>query len=171
VLAHGLAFHGALKNRADLLVFQPWKNDDLASGKKRGVDFERRIFRRRSDQHDVARLDVGEKGVLLRTVEAVNLINEDDGSRPAKLPRPPRLFHDSFDLLDPGGHGRKWDEVRLGRFRNDARQGGLSGSRRSPEDDRGDAIRLNGVAKELSGAEKLFQSDELFERLRPHQFR
>ena len=59
---------------------EPRKHVDLGAGKECGVHLKRWIFRRCANQHDVAAFDVGQKRVLLGLVEAVDLIDEDDGS-------------------------------------------------------------------------------------------
>ena len=56
---------------------------DLGAREQRRDHFERRIFRGRADQDDVAALDVGQKGVLLGFVEAVNFIDEHHRAAPA----------------------------------------------------------------------------------------
>ena len=47
-----------------------------AAADQRAVDGEERILRRRADQNHHAVFDVGQQHVLLRLVEAVNLIDE-----------------------------------------------------------------------------------------------
>ena len=54
---------------------------DAAAGEQRGVEFEGRVLGRGADEADGAALDVGQESVLLRLVEAMNLIDEEDGAR------------------------------------------------------------------------------------------
>ncbi len=54
---------------------------DAAAGEQRGDDLEGRIFGGRADEADGAALDVGEEGVLLGLVEAMNFIDEESGAR------------------------------------------------------------------------------------------
>ena len=58
------------------------------------------------------RLDVGQEGVLLGAVEAVDLVDEEEGAPALGLAQAHRLGHDLLDLLDAGGDGREGDEVR-----------------------------------------------------------
>ena len=51
---------------------------------------------------------------------------------------------------------------------DDARQRRLAGARRSPEDDRLQAIALDRFAQRLAGREQLLLADELVERARTH---
>jgi hypothetical protein len=72
---------------------QPLEHDDATAGEQRGVELERRVFGRRADEHDVAALDVGQEGVLLGAIEAVDLVDEEQRAlalrdAQARRPRP-----------------------------------------------------------------------------------
>ena len=54
---------------------------DAAAGEQGGDDLEGRIFGGRADEADGAVLDVGQEGVLLGFVEAMDLVDEEDGAR------------------------------------------------------------------------------------------
>jgi len=56
------------------------------------------------------RFDVGEEGVLLRFVEAVDLVDEDDGPPALGQEEPARLLHQFLDLGDFGQYGAERDE-------------------------------------------------------------
>src|SRR5947199_150914 len=89
-----------------------------ASGSLFRIDFERRVLGRRADEHDVAGFDTREEGVLLRLVEAVNLVDEHDRSTAGAPPDAFRLGHHLADLLDPREHGAERHEPRLRHIRN-----------------------------------------------------
>ena len=91
----------ALQQRDDLLLSQRLQHIHAAARKQRGNNFERRILRGRADQPDVALLHVRKKRILLGFVEAMNLVDENDGAR-AVLPRALRVGHHLLDFLDPG---------------------------------------------------------------------
>ena len=68
----------------------------LRAGEERGVDLVVRVLGRRADQRHEARLDAGQQRVLLRLVEAVDLVEEEDRApagacraapAPARAPR------------------------------------------------------------------------------------
>ncbi|GAA3269548.1 hypothetical protein GCM10020258_42320 [Sphingomonas yabuuchiae] len=61
----------------------------LRPAQKGGVEFEGGILRRRADQRDRAILDKGQEAVLLRTVEAVDLVHEQQCplAEPGMVPR------------------------------------------------------------------------------------
>ena len=60
-------------------MVEPPQDQHLAARQERGVDLEARIFGRRSDQRDGAVLDVGKEAVLLRAIEAMDLVHEQQG--------------------------------------------------------------------------------------------
>ena len=54
---------------------------DLGTGEKRRNDLEGWIFCCRANECDVTGFHVGEKSVLLRFVEAMDFVDEDDGAQ------------------------------------------------------------------------------------------
>ena len=97
-----------------MLVFgERLQGVDAAAGEQRGDDLERRVLGGGADQADGAALDVGQKGVLLRLVEAMDLVDEEDGAR-AELRGLFGIDHDLLDLLDAGEDGGELDEGGLG---------------------------------------------------------
>jgi len=56
------------------------ENVDLGAGEQRGDDFEGWILGGCADENDVAGFDVGEEGILLGFVEAVDFVDKDDGA-------------------------------------------------------------------------------------------
>ena len=107
-----------------------------APREQRAVDLERRILGGGADQHDRALLDVGQECVLLRAVEAVDLVDEED--RAAASPRALRLGlrDDLTDLLHAGEHGGKRDEARPGDVGHQRSERRFPRARRAPQDHR-----------------------------------
>ena len=93
-------------------VRQRLQHEHLRPRQQRRVDLERRVLGGRADEDDVAGLDARQKRVLLRLVEAVNLVDEHDGAAARRAA--PRFGggHDLADLLDAGEHRAERDEVR-----------------------------------------------------------
>ena len=60
----------------------------------------------RADQDDVAALDVGQEGVLLGAVEAVDLVDEQEACAALGAAQPCGVGHDVLDVLDPRGQRR-----------------------------------------------------------------
>src|SRR5690606_2570231 len=71
---------GALQEEDQLLLRQGDQLKHPRAGQERRVDLEGGVLRRRSDQDDSAVLYIGEKGILLGFVEAVNFVDEQNGS-------------------------------------------------------------------------------------------
>ena len=146
------------------------EDEHLRARQKRRIDLERRILGCRADEHDVACLDAREERVLLRLVEAVNLVDEQNrppaGGAALQLGR----RHDFADLLDAGEHRAELHEMRAGHLGDDAGQRGLAGPRRSPEDDRLQEVALDRLAQGHAGREDVLLTDHLVERPRPHSF-
>src|SRR3546814_8596528 len=56
------------------------QHQHLRPAEQRGVEREAGVFGRGADEHDRAALDEGQEAVLLRTIEAVYLIDEQQGA-------------------------------------------------------------------------------------------
>ena len=108
---------------------------DLAAREQRRVHLEVGVLGRRADQGDEALLDRRQERVLLRLVEAVDLVEEEDGApaRRAALARP--LDH-RRDLGLAGVDRRLLLEGRVGGCGDDPRERRLARARRAVEDRR-----------------------------------
>ena len=111
---------------------------------KRAVELERRVLGGRADEDDVARLDVRKEDVLLRAVEAVDLVEEED--RPLAVARAERarLLEDLAHLLHAGRDGRvRQEDARTSATRSAARASSCrrpGGPQRMSEGTRSSAI-------------------------------
>jgi hypothetical protein len=143
---------GAAQNDDDLILGQRLQDIDSTAREQRTVDFEGRIFGSGADQANASFLDMGQEGILLGFVEAMNFIDEDDGPR-AVLAGAVGIGHDLLDFLDPGHYGGELDEVSLGDTRNNLGESGLASSRRAPEDHRGGVIGLDLHKEGITGSE------------------
>ena len=151
----------------DLLFRQRIQHVHAAARQQRRDDLERRVLRGGADQANASLLDVGQKSVLLRLVEAMYFVHEDDGAR-AVLPRALRVGHDLLDFLDAGQHGREFDEVGVGHARDDLGQRRLANAGRSPEDERAGVVALDLHPQRLAGREDVLLADKLVKRARTH---
>ena len=68
----------AAQERDEVVVAERVEAEDLAAREQRRVHGERRVLGGRADEDDRPPLDVGKKRVLLRLVEAMNLVDEQD---------------------------------------------------------------------------------------------
>ena len=138
----GFVAESPLQQANDLLFAQRLKDVDARTRQQRGDNFERRILGGRADQPDAAFLDVRQKSVLLGFVEAMHLVDEDDGAS-AVLPCPLGVGHDLLDFLDPAEHGGELDEVGVSHAGDDLGQRGFAHAGRSPEDQRAGIVALD----------------------------
>src|SRR5699024_12417398 len=88
-----------------VLLGEALQHKDVAAGEKRAVYLKGRVLGGGADEDDAALLHKGEKGVLLGLVEAVNLVDKDDGAL-AVAAVVLRLLHHRADLLDAAGDSR-----------------------------------------------------------------
>src|SRR4051795_13235329 len=101
----------------------------------------------------------------------MDLINEDDGLRSARLPFLASLLHQCANLFDGGAGGGEGDEARPSFVGDDSRQRGLAGAGRAPENHRRDAVAFDGGAEESSLAKELIETNDVFESPRPEALR
>src|SRR5262249_52779522 len=93
-----------------------------------------------------------------------------DGSR-AVLPRSLSFRHHLLDFLDARKHRGKLHELRFRQPRDDLGQRRLSGSRRSPENQRPSIVSLNLTAERLPWSDQVFLSYKLIQHPRAHSVR
>src|SRR6266851_956571 len=106
----------------------------------------------------MAGFDVGKKSVLLRFVEAVNFVDEDDGA----MAGTGFVFgdgHDFLDFLDAGENSAERNELGAGQARDEARERGFTASRRPPEEHGAEVVVFDLHAKGFAGTKKFFLAD------------
>src|SRR5262245_27946121 len=96
-----------------------------------------------------------QKRILLGFVEAVDFIDEEDGSRAAKLTAAFRGGDDLLDFLDPRRHGADGHELGAGDRGQQPAERRLSGAGRSPEDQRMQRAVAQRLTQRPSRAEEL----------------
>ncbi len=77
------------------------QDEDLRARQQCRVHLERRVLRGGADQYDVAGLHARKKRVLLRLVEAIDFIDENDGAAPGRTPGVLGHGHHFLDLFSP----------------------------------------------------------------------
>lgn len=113
---------------------------------------------------------MGQQGILLRLVEAMDLIDEKHRQSTMVVQFSLGLVDGLPDVLHPGQHGRDGDESAVGRTGGQAPQGGLAHAWRPPEDERVQLARLERETQRLAGAEQVPLPDEFIQRLGPQEF-
>ena len=139
----------------------------LRPRQQRRVDLEVRVLRRGADERDEPLLDGRQQRVLLRLVEPVDLVEEEDRRAPAALAlaRPgDHLAH----LRPPGVDRRELLERGVGVLGGHARERRLAGAGRAEQDHRVRAPGLDRRAQRRARAEQVLLADEVVERPGPH---
>ncbi len=139
---------------------------DLAPREQRRVDLEVRILGRRPDQRDEAFLDSGQQRVLLRLVEPVDLVEEQDRPLAGAAEAVPRTGENLAHVGHRGRHRGELLEVGTGALGDDPRKRRLPASRRPEEDHRADAILGDREPQRRFLAERLLLAHELVEGAR-----
>ncbi len=141
--------------------------DHGAAREERRVHLEVRVLGRRADQRDEAVLDRVQHRVLLRLVEAVDLVDEEDRAAAVSSQPVPCARHHRADIVHPRGHGRQLLEGGSGRLRDDARERGLPDARRAVDDERGQAVLGDSEPKRGALTEYVLLAHQLVECARP----
>ena len=115
-----------------IILFQRLEDKDLAARQKCGIDLKGRVFRRSAHQNDAALLHIGEEGVLLGLVEAVDFVGKQQRAH-AHAAVFLRTRHDLLHFLDAAGHGAEFHEGGLCLFGDDARKRRFAHARRPNE--------------------------------------
>ena len=143
------------------------ESEQRGSAEQRRIDLEERILGGGADQDEQSALDRGQQCVLLRLVEPMHLIEEQDR---ALAPLPETIVGAASHLehiLHRGGDGRELLEGLRGGVRDELRQRGLTRARRPPQDHRRQSIGLDECAQRPTRAEQMFLTDDIVEGARP----
>src|SRR5215467_15423667 len=133
----------------NLLFGERLQNVHAAAGEKSRNYFKRGVLCGCTDKTYAALLHIGEEGVLLRLVEAVNFIDKYYRASPV-LASAFRIKHDLLDFLNARQHGGEFNELRLGHSGDDLRQCCLSRSWRTPKNQRAGIVTLHLRAQRLA---------------------
>src|SRR5436190_891279 len=113
-------------------------------------------------------LHVRQENVLLRLVEMMDFINEQDCLSPGCSQTIHGRGNDTAHLGDITFYAADPDEFRVRHFRNDPSQGGLAGARWAGENHRRQPIGFNGTAQQLTRPQNVLLTNELIERVWTH---
>jgi hypothetical protein len=170
VISESALFVGqcAIDQHFELLDCERLKSKNLRSRHECAVNIKEWIVSGRADEAESPCLDVWQENVLLRLVEMMDLINEQDRLSPGRAQTicgcsdNPAHFGDiAFYAADP-------DELCVRHFRNDPSQCGLAAAGRPGENHRGQTIGFNGTAQQFARRQDVLLADELVERARTH---
>ena len=165
------ACQGVTADGGDVLVGEAVELDHARARQKRLVHLEERVLRGGTHKHDDAVLHGVEQGVLLAAVEAVDLVDEQDGA-PAVDDQAALCRVDLLaQVLHRAGDSRHLHELGARGVGDDAGQGGLACAGRAKEDDRAQRVVLDGAAQPRPGAHGAVLPAILVERLGAHAHR
>ena len=99
------------KQKRHVGVGQRLEPEHAAAREERGVDGKRRVFGGGADEGDRALLDVRQECVLLRLVEAMNLVDEEDGACAFVGAGALGFVEDGAQLGDAAEHGAEGHEL------------------------------------------------------------
>ncbi len=116
-------------------------------------------------------LDRRQQTVLLRLVEAVDLVEEQDRAAAVLAQALTGPFDHLAHILDAGVDGAHLLEHPLRAAGDGERQGGLAGAGRPPEDGAGQPVLLDQPAQRLARADQVVLADDIVERARPQPSR
>lgn len=144
---------------------EPVEDQHLGAAEHRGVELEARILGGRADQGDGAVLDIGQEAVLLRAVEPVDLVHEQE-----RAPADPGIFLRLGEHLLQVGDAREdradRDEAQAHRVGEQAGDRGLAGAGRAPEDDRRELARRHHPPDRALGPRQMLLPHDILEPLR-----
>ena len=156
---------GAFEHRDDIGGRQWIEAEEVAAAEERGVDVETRVVRGGADQAHSAFLHVGQQEVLLRFVEPVQLVDEQDRGRlgPAAggLQHLAQLGDIGKDGVDPHETAFRFARDRLGQRR-------FAAARRAVEDEAAETVGRHEPWQKVAGPQDVSLADHLGERTRTH---
>lgn len=163
------AFHqrfGAGQQLFERRVVQTVQNQNLTARQQRAVQLERWIFGCRADQHDGAVFDIGQQHVLLRPVEAVDFVDEQQRALACR-----GAVGGGFENLAQVGYARRHRRHRLEReaygIRQQPRDGRFAASRRPPQDQRGQTLGRHHATDGRGGGHQMVLAYYFGDALRP----
>ena len=142
--------HRPLDDRPDVACLEGLEHEHPQARQQRRVQFERRVLGRGTDERDDAFLHPREKRILLRLVEPVNLVAEQDRAAPFEIAALCRLFDDLPHSRYALGHRTERLERPVCVVREQAGKRRFSRARRSPKDHAPHGAALDGVAEGLA---------------------
>lgn len=135
--------------------------ENLGAGDEGGVDVEVGIVGGGSDEADGAAFEVGEEGVLLGFVEAVDFVDEEDGGLVSEGLKSAGGFDFCADFGDVGFDSVEGFKAGAGGAGDDIGEGGFSSAGRAVENEGGEAVGLDGATEEFTLGEDVLLARDL----------
>ena len=159
---------GLAEQPLEVRALEAPQREDAAAREQRRHDLEGGVLGGGADQRHRAVLDVGQQGVLLGAVEAVELVDEEH--RAPAAPAPPCAARSiaSRTSFTPASTAESGDELRVRAFAEQPRERRLAAARRPPEDQRGEVALLDQGAQRGAGRDEGVLAAHLVEGAGPH---
>ena len=157
---------GAAEQRFEIVVAEPAQHQHLGARQQRADQLEGRVLGRGPDEDNGAVLDDRQEGVLLGAVEAVDLVDKEQGAA-ADLAALARRLEHLAQVGDAGKHSRQRLEFEIGAVRQQACDRGLAAAGRPPQDHRGELPARDHSSDRAIRAEQMILPHDLAEALRP----
>ena len=146
--------HDLLQQLQQIMFIQRLEHIDPGPGQQRTVQFKRRVFRGGTNKNHGAILDIGQECILLRLVEAVNLIHEQHRLATEALLLL-CLINRGPDFLHSAEDGGNTQELSVNVIGKDHCQRGFTHAGRSPQDHGMNMAGFNGTAQRLIFPEQM----------------
>ncbi len=159
---------GAREEVFERFVGERFEAEEAAPGEERGDDGEARVLRRRADEGERPRFDVGEERVLLPLVKAMNFIQKQDRPLPLVVAALLGELDDLAELGDRPEHGAHRHEMRLRVLGDELGEARFADAGRPPEEQRRDAVGGEGPLEEAPLGDEVGLPEELAKRPRAH---
>ena len=170
----------------DLVNIEWAQREDLHPRQQRRYDLEAGVFRGGADERERAVFDIRQEEILLRFVEAVDLVEKEDGAvgpfffgwRGEETQLAAAISAWRLDRCDDltqfrfaGGDSREVIEGLFGDLGDHAREGGLADTGRPPEYHARHRLLLQSAVEWLADADEMGLTDEAAEITRTDAFR
>ena len=150
---------GALQQGFEIVVVEAAQHEDLGARQQRADQLEGRVLGRGADEDHRAVLDNRQKGVLLRAVEAVDLVDEEKRAL-AHLAALLRRVEHLAQIRHAGKDRRQRLEDQIGALRQQPRDRRLAAARRAPKDHRRQfAVRDHSADRTIGGEQMVLTDD------------
>src|SRR5258708_1548346 len=156
------------ENGQDLFLIQTVQHEDACARQERGINFKTWILGSGSDKRDDAALDMWQDSILLRFVEAVYLIDEQDGALLAELLQFAGILYHFTQVCDACRDGTERDEVGMSLASNHLCQCCFAAAGWPPQNHRGNAVLFNAATQDPPWRQEMLLPENLVQCARTH---
>ncbi len=152
----------------NLIDRQRLELENAAAAYQRAREREERILRGGADENDAAVFHVGQEHVLLRAVEAMDFVDEQQRALASRRHQIAGFVEHLAQFFHAAGDGAHLPEFAAAGGGEQMRERGFAGAGRTVKNDRPQTIGRQQSAEQLAFAKEMFLSDEFIQRGRAH---